>query len=769
MAARKPLNILSDIASGMVAAQSEQLTGIPFYQNAVAQREKRAQQQETVTANGARLQSALNAKIVSQSDVDKFPGGSAALAKHPDFDKAFSEMMGATEVATNKANDVDAAKIDAIRAGVVGTFEGLTPFQINTMTADKISKDHQKEEQGLAVQRQVKAATDLIVELQKKTNPTQEDLLTLATHLKSTEARLLSYSGADTTLVKSHIATLQASGAEAAAAISRNIRSSEVSVGVQGGSLELASQMPEEEYNSTLRTNPALAGAVSKGDANLTTLRGLPLSDAQLASMANEAIADGDRQTAAALSLYAQLKEGGDWDMRSLMRNDRQLAEDMMGFDPTAIIQSSKKSTFLLGTLQPAQDQLQQDLDALSPEFKTLAFKTGIPDATVEVGYTESGGTYALKPTRDLFQDFRNNLVRGDFTHQELQSMHTEILQGAAIGSKLVEAIQEPIERQLIANITSGGVDPADASAMEQEGAPVIASSSLDKSVGDAVAQADRLAEEQYQASLLTAGGALAQNVADTVASNVIGRQAIQQSGFKQGPLTQNLKRSQRRVSGTPAYVALTRIDSTDAANLQARSESLANKIKTNETPASSNPVEAAKAYKEKTFVDAQLRARRVRNAFGNSVDATIDALATNGYDGLIVFASAVDGITPPLEKEALEAEIKQIKNLKTSNARLDAAKQFIARHADTLLADNIDAKAFKLTKGDFLGMIEEQFDMFEESPGFRTGVNLLRGRDVSFSKEGGQAENYYGTIGPKDWSRDELDYFKVMQVNRTQ
>jgi hypothetical protein len=126
-------DIIARAATNAALAQSEQLTGIPFFQQAQARQERESVRQDKAHANRARLDAGIRTGLINEKDVAA-AGTIDDLVRLENFDEIFGGLMTTAETARRESGKAEDERLNAIiaatRAGVSGDYSAMSDQQL---------------------------------------------------------------------------------------------------------------------------------------------------------------------------------------------------------------------------------------------------------------------------------------------------------------------------------------------------------------------------------------------------------------------------------------------------------------------------------------------------------------------------------------------------------------------------------------------------------------------------------------------------------------
>jgi hypothetical protein len=268
-------DIIARAATNAALAQSEQLTGIPFFQQAQARQERESVRQDQLSANQSRLRAALNTGLVTAEDVDA-AGGREALVKDKAFDNIFDGLLESNRRRISQEESDEAqmlqARIGAAQAGVILT-GGESREEILLRTANARQKEDERERQETLLTQRHTAVSALLEDLRQNPNPSDQEIAATLEAVRVFESQAAEHGKLGGSLTTALRAGVQAAvrGVEQNRAVDQAVQ------GMRTGSVAaLANTSPE--HRAAARSNEEVAEAMNTRQRTLTEigkLRGL--------------------------------------------------------------------------------------------------------------------------------------------------------------------------------------------------------------------------------------------------------------------------------------------------------------------------------------------------------------------------------------------------------------------------------------------------------------------------------------------------------------
>lgn len=268
-------DIIARAATNAALAQSEQLTGIPFFQQAQARQERESVRQDQLSANQSRLRAALNTGLVTAEDVDA-AGGREALVKDKAFDNIFDGLLESNRRRISQEESDEAqmlqARIGAAQAGVI-LMGGESREEILLRTANARQKEDERERQETLLTQRHTAVSALLEDLRQNPNPSDQEIAATLEAVRVFESQAAEHGKLGGSLTTALRAGVQAAvrGVEQNRAVDQAVQ------GMRTGSVAaLANTSPE--HRAAARSNEEVAEAMNTRQRTLTEigkLRGL--------------------------------------------------------------------------------------------------------------------------------------------------------------------------------------------------------------------------------------------------------------------------------------------------------------------------------------------------------------------------------------------------------------------------------------------------------------------------------------------------------------
>ena len=747
MASENPLlKLASDAAASASLAQAEQLTGIPFFQAQQKRQEKRAVAGEAVASNRSRLQAGLSGGLVSQKFVDATPGGFDALAKDPNFDKAFAEGMRVHALDRAESEDVKTDLENAQLAWKAQGIKGEMPtdahgarLQVADAQRSEIDQTNQNERAGQSAES---FAQNMAV-LDNLQNPTEKDIAQagqlLQDQLKSLDAQVLANPDVIAMLKTQAIQRAELTGRS----LNQRVKSRQVARDVDNKDFTWLQSATGEEITSA-KSIPSTANALALGDTTLKTLATTSTSEEIIAELRQS----DDPNITATANLLMELGETGKWSMQELGQEDPELAKRVMDVDLTKFQAANQRANFVVNDLMPAQVALQEQLDALPEEISSIIYPGGVPQASDLIRETPGapGEGPSISGIADSTKDFRDRLATpGAISTEDIRELRLALREGGiGASSPLLKGLDEAIENQLVSRIRSAEYDPGEAAIDNDELLFVGSEMEVNRMLG------------QELSGLLAETATVAADIVpfDFSTPAARGVQAREKSASRA---------SLQKDVYVPGYADLTTRNNALASDLDARLTTLATDIQN-----TSDPVRAAEIQQELQYVQGEKKNVDRRNILGPPITAIVASLGTGGYTGtaeslnnLLGPMFATDGAnlstsqTP--QAQALNLLFQTLTESTTQHGRETALNAIIEFAAPVIVASTPEAANAGLTVPDFLQLWEEQRDISESAQMGAASTQFAQGD--------------FDTIRKADWSTlpDENAWKIMHQMGRQQ
>jgi hypothetical protein len=269
-------DIIARAATNAALAQSEQLTGIPFFQQAQARQERESVRQDQLSANQSRLRAAMNTGLVTAEDVDA-AGGREALAKDKAFDKIFDGLLESNRRRISQEESDEAqmlqARVGAAQAGVTLT-GGESREEILLMTANEVQKRDERDRQETLLTQRHKAVSALLEDLRQNPNPSDQEIAAAQEAVRVFESQAAEHGK----LGESLVVALQAGVQATVRGVSQNRAVNQGVQGVRTGSVAALANTPPE-HRDAVRNNAEVAEAMNSRARTLAELQKISALD----------------------------------------------------------------------------------------------------------------------------------------------------------------------------------------------------------------------------------------------------------------------------------------------------------------------------------------------------------------------------------------------------------------------------------------------------------------------------------------------------------
>ena len=269
-------DIIARAATNAALAQSEQLTGIPFFQQAQARQERESVRQDQLSANQSRLRAAMNTGLVTAEDVDA-AGGREALAKDKAFDKIFDGLLESNRRRISQEESDESqmlqARVGAAQAGVTLT-GGESREEILLMTANEVQKRDERDRQETLLTQRHKAVSALLEDLRQNPNPSDQEIAAAQEAVRVFEAQAAEHGK----LGESLVVALQAGVQATVRGVDQNRAVDQAVQGMRNGSVAaLANTSPE--HRGAARSNAEVSEAMNARQRTLTEIQKIGVLD----------------------------------------------------------------------------------------------------------------------------------------------------------------------------------------------------------------------------------------------------------------------------------------------------------------------------------------------------------------------------------------------------------------------------------------------------------------------------------------------------------
>ena len=299
-------DIIARAATNAALAQSEQLTGIPFFQQAQARQERESVRQDQLSANQSRLRAALNTGLVTAEDVDA-AGGREALAKDKAFDKIFDGLLESNRRRISQEESDEAqmlqARIGAAQAGVILT-GGESREEILLRTANARQKEDERERQETLLTQRHTAVSALLEDLRQNPNPSDQEIAATQEAVRVFESQAAEHGKLGESLTTALRAGVQATvrGVDQNRAVNQGVQ------GVRTGSVAALANTPPE-HRDAVRNNAEVAEAMNARQRTLTEIQKIGnLDQAVIDELKN---VEGMSELVSLMESIREVSEGG--------------------------------------------------------------------------------------------------------------------------------------------------------------------------------------------------------------------------------------------------------------------------------------------------------------------------------------------------------------------------------------------------------------------------------------------------------------------------
>lgn len=321
-------DIIARAATNAALAQSEQLTGIPFFQQAQARQERESVRQDQVAANRARLNAGIRTGLINEKDVAA-AGTVDDLVRLENFDEIFGGLMTTAETARRESGKAEDERLGAIlaatRAGVGGDYSAMTDEQLLVSAAAIGQKRAEEERMTDKFRLRFDATMGAVETLEKVDRPSDEliaatlnDVNTLVADAQQNPQ----YSHIDT---RTMLRTLQNRWVSVSEQVKKNrsVREAADAAGRNDWSM-----LADSDYQDDGLKDPDVAVRMNRADDNLQIIQGLQgLDDATL----NYLSADPDLQDA---FIILDALPKGSQTARTLLNDNPELLARVSEFKP---------------------------------------------------------------------------------------------------------------------------------------------------------------------------------------------------------------------------------------------------------------------------------------------------------------------------------------------------------------------------------------------------------------------------------------------------
>lgn len=390
-------DIIARAATNAALAQSEQLTGIPFFQQAQARQERESVRQDQLSANQSRLRAAMNTGLVTAEDVDA-AGGREALVKDKAFDNIFDGLLESNRRRISQEESDEAqmlqARIGAAQAGVI-LMGGESREEILLRTANARQKEDERDRQETLLTHRHKAVSALLEDLRQNPNPSDQEIAATQEAIRVFESQAAEHGKLGESLTTALRAGVQATvrGVEQNRAVNQGVQ------GVRTGSVAALADTPPE-HRDAVRNNAEVAGAMNSRQRTLTELQKLgPLDQAVIDELKK---VEGMSELVSLMDSIQETSEGGAVTVDTLL-NQKGGVEllDRLATADTSSLAGNIERAKVRGTQLPQKQaafegQVKNTLDALPKDGPTAKLvNEWAGQQEVKMLFREDGTPYA--------------------------------------------------------------------------------------------------------------------------------------------------------------------------------------------------------------------------------------------------------------------------------------------------------------------------------------------------------------------------------------
>jgi hypothetical protein len=330
-------DIIARAATNAALAQSEQLTGIPFFQQAQARQERESVREDQVAANRARLNAGLRTGLVSKKHVAA-AGTIDDLVRLGNFDDVYRDMVTTTSTERAESKNQKEQRLNAMRvaaaAGVGGDYSSMSEEDMYIQAAALEQKEAENLRQSQRFKDAYAATEDALTALESTENPTEEHTAMVAAQV-SAFVQLAGNPEFSHIDASSSVNSLNSRVQRAATAISKN---KDIAAAAEGITRNDWTALAQSDYRDAALKRADVGIAIKRVDDNLREIQSLSeLDDGSRALLAQ------DPAMAQAFAILDALPEGSHSAM-TLLNDKAELLPQLAQFDPTNLAEKVKEA-----------------------------------------------------------------------------------------------------------------------------------------------------------------------------------------------------------------------------------------------------------------------------------------------------------------------------------------------------------------------------------------------------------------------------------------
>jgi hypothetical protein len=330
-------DIIARAATNAALAQSEQLTGIPFFQQAQARQERESVRQDQVAANRARLNAGIRTGLINEKDVAA-AGTVDDLVRLENFDDIFGGFVNTASTARAESKNQEEQRLNAMRvaaaAGVGGDYSAMTPEDMYIQAAAMEQKRAEDLRQTQRFKDAYAATEDALTALESTENPSEEHTATVAAQVSTfvQSAGNPEFSHID---AGAFVNSLNSRVQRAAKAIDKN---KDVAAAADGITRNDWTALAQSDYRDAALERADVGIAIERVNDNLREIQSLSELDEE-----SRALLAQDPDMAQAFAILNALPKGPQSAM-TLLNDQAELLPQVAQFDPANLAEKVKEA-----------------------------------------------------------------------------------------------------------------------------------------------------------------------------------------------------------------------------------------------------------------------------------------------------------------------------------------------------------------------------------------------------------------------------------------
>jgi hypothetical protein len=283
-------DIIARAATNAALAQSEQLTGIPFFQQAQARQERESVRQDKAHANRARLDAGIRTGLINEKDVAA-AGTVDDLVRLENFDEIFGGLMTTAETARRESGKAEDERLGAIlaatRAGVKGDYSAMTDEQLLVSAA---AQEADRSEQARFLDVASMRADSFAKVVASASDPNAPALTPeqLEAHLEQGRAAIQSFQGLDPETRTAYQDRVEMSMENLASGNTRKVQLDAVGQDLRSGNFTEFANLTNPATRKAVEATADYARAAAPVERNLETLNNYRMVDGVLHTLPAE-------------------------------------------------------------------------------------------------------------------------------------------------------------------------------------------------------------------------------------------------------------------------------------------------------------------------------------------------------------------------------------------------------------------------------------------------------------------------------------------------